>query len=67
MEQDNSIIKVAVTGNTKLTLQGIKEIDKISNYRVVYVFGIETDKMKDKVNSVDMSGYCKTKKIYRWV
>ena len=38
MEQDNSIIKVAVTGNTRLTLQGIKEIDKISNYRVVYVF-----------------------------
>ena len=63
MEQDNPLIKVAVTGNTRLTLQGIKEIDKITNHKVIYVFGIESNKMKDKVNSVDMSGYCETKKI----
>ena len=43
MVGNNSITKLAVVGCTRLTLNGIKEILKLKNYQVVYVFGLSDD------------------------
>ena len=41
MVKKNSITKVAFTGNTKLTLNGIRAINTLDNFDIKAVFGIK--------------------------
>ena len=63
MVGSNSITKLAVVGCTRLTLNGIKEILKLKNYQVVYVFGLSDENLKTKVSSVRMDEFCANNNI----
>ena len=58
MVKDDLITKVAITGNTKLTLKSMEMILKIPKYKILYLFGISEDSMSSKVNSVKMEQFC---------
>ncbi|MAL15731.1 MAG: hypothetical protein CL554_20195 [Algoriphagus sp.] len=63
MVKNDSIIKVAVTGNTLLTLKAMQRIVNLDNYKILHVFGINSENMKNKVNSVDLSAFCSKNNI----
>ena len=58
MGENNIITKVAITGNTLLTLKCMEKILKLPNYRIISVFGLPKDKLKTKVNSIDLTDFC---------
>ena len=55
-------MKVIVIGNTVQTLKGLKRLLK-KNYEVICVFGLPEEKLLSKVNSVDLSGFCRINNI----
>ena len=63
MVKNDSIIKIAVTGNTLLTLKAMQRIVNLDNYKILHVFGINSENMKNKVNSVDLSAFCSKNNI----
>ena len=60
----NSITRLAITGNTRLTLESMKQIKKLKKYDIVCVFGIKDAKSKNKVNYVSLDGFCRDNKIF---
>lgn len=58
MGENNIITKVAITGNTLLTLKCMERIIKLQNYRIISVFGLPKEKLKTKVNSIDLTDFC---------
>ena len=63
MVQNNHVIKVAITGNTKLTLESMKMISDLEKFEILYVFGLPDDKLSSKVNSVKLDSFCEENKI----
>tara|TARA_R100001440_G_scaffold74334_1_gene99715 strand:+ start:145 stop:918 length:774 start_codon:yes stop_codon:yes gene_type:complete len=64
MVQHDLITKVAITGNTKLTLESMKMISDLDNFEILYVFGLPHDKLSGKVNSVHLDKYCEENDIF---
>ena len=64
MVQHDLITKVAITGNTKLTLESMKMISDLDNFEILYVFGLPHDKLSSKVNSVHLDKYCEENDIF---
>ena len=66
MVKSDSITKIAITGNTLLTLKSIQKIcQKLNNhYNIVGVFGINEQEMQNKVNSVCLKEICQLNGIY---
>ena len=71
MVGENSITKVAVVGNTKLTLKGLCALKKLPNVEVKVILGLDTKSINKKVNSVSFANflssypYVKAPKIIR--
>lgn len=63
MGKRNNVTKLAITGNTRLTLESMQAISALDNHKVVYVFGLEKHKISSKVNSVDLTDFCETNDI----
>ena len=63
MGTKNNVIKLAITGNTRLTLESMQAITKMNNYNMTYVFGLEPEKLSSKVNSVDLTSFCQDNAI----
>ncbi|MAG26596.1 hypothetical protein CMI47_13720 [Candidatus Pacearchaeota archaeon] len=63
MVKKDSITKVAFTGNTKLTLKGIKALSDFTNFDIKSVFGIKDEDSHKKVNHVFLDDFCLKNKI----
>ena len=63
MVEVNNVTKLAITGNTKLTLQSMKEILSLGNYHISHVFGLSDENIEKKVNSVDLTTFCEENNI----
>jgi len=63
MDKIDSITKLAVVGNTKLTLEGIKGILELGDKEICYVFGLKDENLPSKVNSVSLDEFCTNNKI----
>ena len=62
MVGQNSITKIAVVGNTKLTLKGLTALKKLSNVEIKIILGLDRQSANKKVNSISfasfLSSYC---------
>ena len=58
MGKDHNVTKIAITGNTLLTLKCMKKILQLSNYKIICVFGLPNNKLKTKTNSIDLKPFC---------
>ena len=58
MARHNSITKLAITGETRLTLESMKRILDLDNYEILYVFGLPEESLHQKVNSVPLMNFC---------
>ena len=58
MVEKNSITKVAFTGNTKLTFNGIRAINTLDNFDIKAVFGIKDSDSHKKVNYLSLDKFC---------
>ncbi len=58
MARHNSITKLAITGETRLTLESMKRILDLDNYEILYVFGLPEEDLRHKVNSVSLTEFC---------
>lgn len=58
MVEKNSITKVAFTGNTKLTFEGIRAINTLDNFDIKAVFGIKDSDSHKKVNYLSLDKFC---------
>ena len=56
MVQENSITKVAFTGNTQLTKKCMEATLPYS--KIVALFGLSSDELSGKTNSLDLSEFC---------
>ena len=58
MGQNNSVTKIVVTGNTRLTLKSMQAISRSPNFQILYVFGISQSNMLTKTNAANMRVFC---------
>ena len=63
MGQNKSITKIAITGNTKLTLKSMQAILQSPKFEILYVFGISQSNMVTKTNAVNMESFCNDNNI----
>lgn len=63
MVKDNNVTKIAITGNTKLTLKSMKMITNLNDFKILYVFGLPDNKLESKVNSVKLNDFCEQNSI----
>ena len=58
MVQNDNVIKLAIIGSTRLTLDSMKQISELKDFEILLVFSLNKDNQKRKVNSVDLSSFC---------
>ena len=59
----HSITKLALIGNTSLTLKSVNMILQKKEYKITSIFGLSEDQRIHKVNSVDLKDICDSEKI----
>ena len=63
MGKIDSLPKLAIVGNTRLTLDGMKAILKLLTHEISYVFGLKDENLAGKVNSVSLDDFCSDNQI----
>tara|TARA_Y100001937_G_scaffold96981_1_gene131927 strand:- start:1529 stop:2323 length:795 start_codon:yes stop_codon:yes gene_type:complete len=57
MVGQNSITKIAVVGNTKLTLKGLTALKKLPNVEIKIILGLDRQSVNKKVNSISFASF----------
>lgn len=63
MVKKDSCVKVAVVGNTRLTLKGLAALRVMPNISLEIILGLSEDSFKNKVNSASLDNFIKS---YDW-
>jgi len=63
MGKIDSLPKLAIVGNTRLTLDGMKAILRLLTHEISYVFGLKDENLAGKVNSVSLDDFCSDNQI----